>query len=84
MDGGLRPPPASWAEKSGRAEPASIIIKSIGPMGACLCLLPLPTKQGSVGFMPLQLLEIGFHVEIHAIEWHDFEHETQFHGVVVE
>ena len=33
--------------------------------------------------MPLQLLEIGFHVEIHAIEWHDFEHETQFHGVVV-
>ena len=38
---------------------------------------------GSVGSMPLQFLEIGFHVEIHAIEWHDFEHETQFHGVVV-
>ena len=39
--------------------------------------------QGLVGSMPLQFLEIGFHVEIHAIEWHDFEHETQFHGVVV-
>jgi len=38
---------------------------------------------GSVGSMPLQLLEIGFHVEIHAIKWHDFQHETQFHGVVV-
>ena len=36
-----------------------------------------------VGSMPLQFLEIGFHVEIHAIEWHDFQHETQFHGVVV-
>ena len=33
--------------------------------------------------MPLQLLEIGSHVEIHAIEWHDFERDTQFHGVVV-
>ena len=33
--------------------------------------------------MPLQFLEIGFHVEIHAIEWHDFERDTQFHGVVV-
>ena len=33
--------------------------------------------------MPLQLLEIGCHVEIHAIEWHDFQHETQFHGVIV-
>ena len=39
--------------------------------------------KGSVGSIPLQLLEIEFHVEIHAIEWHDFEHETQFHGVVV-
>ena len=29
-------------------------------------------NEGSVGSMPLQLLEIGFHVEIHAIEWHDF------------
>ena len=38
---------------------------------------------GSVGFMPLQFLEIGFHVEIHAIEWHDFQHKTQFHGVVM-
>ena len=33
--------------------------------------------------MPLQLFEIGFHVEIHAIEWHDFQRENQFHGVVV-
>jgi len=38
---------------------------------------------GSVGFMPLQFLEIGFHVEIHVIECHDFQRETQFHGVVV-
>ena len=30
--------------------------------------------------LPLQFLEIGSHVEIHAIEWHDFQHETQFHG----
>ena len=33
--------------------------------------------------MPLQFLEIGSHVENHAIEWHDFERDTQFHGVVV-
>ena len=39
--------------------------------------------SGLVGSMPLQLLEVGFHVEIHAIEWHDFQRETQFHGVVV-
>jgi len=39
--------------------------------------------HGLVGSMPLQFLEIGFHVEIHAIEWHDFQHETQIHGVVV-
>ena len=39
--------------------------------------------QGLVGSMPLQLLEVGFHVEIHAIEWHDFQRETQFHVVVV-
>ena len=38
---------------------------------------------GSVGSMPLQFLEIGSHVENHAIEWHDFQHDTQFHGVVV-
>ena len=36
-----------------------------------------------VGSMPRQLLEIGSHVEIHAIEWHDFQRDTQFHGVVV-
>jgi len=46
-------------------------------------LSALQKKQGLVGSMPLKFLEIGFHVEIHAIEWHDFEHETQFHGVVV-
>ena len=40
----------------------------------------MPKTIGSVGSMPLQFLEIGFHVEIHAIEWHDFQHETQFHG----
>ena len=33
--------------------------------------------------MPLQFHEVGFHVEIHAIEWHDFQRETQFHRVVV-
>ena len=43
----------------------------------------LPLFLGLVGSMPLQLLEVGFHVEIHAIEWHDFERDTQFHGVVV-
>ena len=26
--------------------------------------------------MPLQFLEIGFYVEIHAIEWYDFQHEN--------
>ena len=40
-------------------------------------------KNGSVGSMPLQFLEIGSHVENHAIEWYDFQHDTQFHGVVV-
>ena len=44
---------------------------------------PIGFIQGSVGSMPLQFLEIGFHVEIHAIEWHDFQRETQIHGVVV-
>ena len=42
-----------------------------------------PFSIGSVGSMPLQFLEIGSHVENHAIEWHDFQHDTQFHGVVV-
>jgi hypothetical protein len=42
-----------------------------------------PFFLGSVGSMPLQFHEVGFHVEIHAIEWHDFQRETQFHGVVV-
>ena len=40
-------------------------------------------EKGLVGSMPLQLLEVGFHVEIHAIEWHDFQREIQIHGVVV-
>ena len=40
-------------------------------------------QKGSVGSMPLKFLEIGSHVENHAIEWHDFERDTQFHGVVV-
>jgi len=47
-----------------------------------VCIIA-PLNVGLVGSMPLQLLEIGFHVEIHAIEWHDFQRETQFHGVVV-
>ena len=42
-----------------------------------------PFKKGLVGSMPLQFLEIGSHVENHAIEWYDFQHDTQFHGVVV-
>ena len=33
--------------------------------------------------MPLQFHDFWFHVEIDAIEWHDFQRETQFHGVVV-
>ena len=43
----------------------------------------LAFDYGSFWSMPLQFLEVGFHVEIHAIEWHDFERDTQFHGVVV-
>ena len=42
-----------------------------------------PYNIGLVGFMPLQLLEVGFYVEIHAIECHDFQRETQFYGVMV-
>ena len=30
------------------------------------------TKHDAKRVEPLQFLEIGFHVEIHAIEWHDF------------
>ena len=33
--------------------------------------------------MPLQLREIGFHVENHATQWHGFQHEIQFQEVVV-
>ena len=43
----------------------------------------LPFIIGSVGSMPLQFLEIGSHVENHAIEWRDFERDTQFHEVVM-
>ena len=46
-------------------------------------LTSAPYIYGLVGSMPLQFLEVGFHVEIHAIEWYDFQRETQFHGVVV-
>ena len=43
----------------------------------------IPLTQRSVGSMSLQFLEIRSHIENHAIEWHDFERDTQFHGVVV-
>ena len=33
--------------------------------------------------MPLQLREIGFHVENHATQWHGFQHEIQFQEIVV-
>ena len=33
--------------------------------------------------MPLQLREIGFHVENHATQWHGFHHEIQFQEIVV-
>ena len=33
--------------------------------------------------MPLQLREIGFHVENHATQWHDFQHEIQFQEIGV-
>ena len=33
--------------------------------------------------MPPQLHEIGFHVQNHATQWHEFQHEIQFQEVVV-
>ena len=33
--------------------------------------------------MPLQLREIGFHVQNHATQWHGFQHEIQFQEIVV-
>ena len=36
-----------------------------------------------IRFMPLQLREIGFHVENHATQWHGFQHEIQFQEIVV-
>jgi len=39
--------------------------------------------QEKIRFMPLQLREIGFHVENHATPWHGFQHEIQFQEIVV-
>ena len=39
--------------------------------------------QGKIRFMPLQLREIGFHVQNHATQWHGFQHEIQFQEIVV-
>ena len=36
-----------------------------------------------IRFMPLQLREIGFHVENHATQCHGFQHEIQFQEIVV-
>ena len=36
-----------------------------------------------IRFMPLQLREIGFHVENHATQWHGFQHEIQLREIVV-
>ena len=33
--------------------------------------------------MPLQLREIGFHVENYATQWHGFQHEIQFQEIGV-
>ena len=33
--------------------------------------------------MPPQLREIGCHVENHATQWHDFQHEIQFQEIGV-
>ena len=36
-----------------------------------------------IRFMPPQLREIGFHVQNHATQWHEFQHEIQFQEVGV-
>ena len=38
---------------------------------------------GKIRFMPPQLREIGCHVENHATQWHDFQHEIQFQEIGV-
>ena len=38
---------------------------------------------GKIRVMPLQLREIGFHVQNHATQWHGFQHEIQFQEIVV-
>ena len=40
-------------------------------------------KNGKIRVMPLQLREIGFHVQNHATQWHGFQHEIQFQEIVV-
>ena len=42
-----------------------------------------PLEQGKIRFMPPQLREIGCHVENHATQWHDFQHEIQFQEIGV-
>ena len=72
---------------AGRRGKRKLGLARIGPVWVGLGFLfsgfSTPFLFGLVGSMPLQFLEVGFHVEIHDIEWHDFEHETQFYGVVV-
>ena len=46
------------------------------PLGSSL-------RKGKIRFMPPQLREIGFHVQNHATQWHDFEHEIQLQEIVV-
>ena len=38
---------------------------------------------GKIRFMPLQLREIGFHVENYATQWHPFQHEIKNREIVV-
>jgi hypothetical protein len=38
---------------------------------------------GKIRFMPPQLREIGCHVENHATQWYDFQHEIQFQEIGV-
>jgi len=47
-----------------------------------LALVP-ENYVGKIRFMPPQLREIGRHVENHATQWHDFQHEIQFQGIGV-
>ena len=54
-------------------------VYDVGVLPARLCRNIL----GKIRFMPPQLREIGCHVENHAIEWHDFQHEIQFQEIGV-